>query len=121
MSLGPSIKHANEKFGVIFKPPHLTLPPRGGCAERVCPRGSGAKAPAIGIRNAGRPELLLPGGGEGVLPLGESLRRLCVRALECNTQRVPLLSPSLWERGGGIQFDSDYSGGDGASPQDFCR
>lgn len=78
-------KHANEKFGVIFKIFILRiLSPRllGGVdfANRNYSRGSAAKAVAIGIRKAGK-------GGGGYLPpcncssfffpMEEPLRRLC--------------------------------------------
>jgi hypothetical protein len=46
--------------------------------------------------------------------MGELLRRLCVKTLECDTQRAALFR-------GRVQFDSDYSDEDGASPFFFPR
>lgn len=36
--------------------------------------------------------------------------------LECNTQHTVSLFFLSWEEGGLVSFDSDYSGGDDASP-----
>lgn len=50
------------------------------------------------------------------VPMGEPLRRLCVRdmTLKCNTRRARLVVTSVTI--GWVQFDSDYSVEDGASP-----
>lgn len=58
--------------------------------------------------------------------MGESLRRLCVRTLECDAQlRYPRFSSlSGGERNERLKFDSDYPDEDDASPffflGEFC-
>jgi len=90
---------------------------------------------AIGIRKAGQDSLWFELGKEewlfapfglefvcslSLYPMGEPLRRLCVlvksMTLECNTQRAFDASFSKERLVDKVQFDSDHSGKDGASP-----
>ncbi|PWY85319.1 hypothetical protein BO83DRAFT_4899 [Aspergillus eucalypticola CBS 122712] len=109
---------------------------------RYCPQGPGVTSlhtPAIGIRNIGggrrrdvrvRSCISFP---FLFFPMGESLRRLCVHSATfdrvcdtlvqyaaCRFLFPPRCSPPLWGVGwrgrmGLVSFDSDYSGGGGAS------